>query len=304
MKIIFMGTPKFSVPILEALNEKYDVCLVVSQPNQIGKKGKIIYTPVAAKAQELGLTLAQPEKIKEIENQFIDLNADILITAAYGQFVPSRMLKLFKKCINVHGSLLPKRRGGAPIQRSIIEGDTETGITIMEMVKQMDAGDIFASRSTPILDTDNNESLFDRLSLIGRDLLMEVIEDIYNGKLKGIPQNEAEVTISPNISVSEEKIDFNLSARDVFNKIRGLSINPGAYTTINGFRIKVYSSKIVDTTSDAKASEIIDCKKHLIIKCSEGAIELIDIKPEGKGIMNAQSFLNGQRIFKLGDVFI
>ncbi len=304
MKIIFMGTPEFSVPILEALNEKYEVVLVVSQPNQRGKKNKIIYTPVAQKALELGLSLAQPLSIKELFDRFKELEADVLVTAAYGQFVPVKMLNLFKKCINVHGSLLPHRRGGAPIQRAIIEGDTVTGITIMEMVKAMDAGRMYAKREIPILDEESNETMFAKLSILGRDLLMETIEDIVSGKNEGIPQDEKEVTISPNIDVTEEKIDFNKDSRAVFNQIRGLAMNPGAYGIINNSRIKIYKSKMIENDTNLKPGVVILAKKRLIIKCATNAIEILELKPEGKQIMPASSFLNGQRIFKEGDYFL
>lgn len=303
MKIIFMGTPSFSVPILEALNEKYEILLVVSQPNQRGKKNKVLEPPVATKAKELGLNLTQPDKISTLYETFKELNADVLVTAAYGQFVPSKMLKLFKKCLNVHGSLLPKHRGGAPIQRAIMEGDKTTGITIMEMVKQMDAGRMYAKAEIPILDTDNNETMFTKLSIVGRDLLLNSIEDIVNGKIMGIEQNEAEATISPNIADFEEKIDFNQPARTVFNHIRGLAMNPGAYALINDARLKVYSSKEVLDDSDALPGTVLLAKKRLLVKCQDNAIEILEVKPEGKQIMPSPSFLNGQRLFEVGDTF-
>lgn len=184
MKIIFMGTPNFAVPSLEALNEKYEVVLVVSQPAKPeGRKGILKNPPVALKALELGIQLFQPEHIKNEYEYFKNIKADMIVTAAYGQFIPTKILNLYKKCINVHGSLLPHHRGGAPIQRAIINGDKKTGVTIMEMVKKMDAGRMYASSEIPILDSDNNSSLFEKLAIIGKNLLMENIEDIYNGKM-------------------------------------------------------------------------------------------------------------------------
>lgn len=304
MKIVFMGTPLFACPILEALNEKYEVVLVVSQPDKPeGRKAVLTKPPVALKALELGLELFQPESIKNECEYFKNVEADVLITAAYGQFIPTKILKRFKKCVNVHGSLLPKHRGGAPIQRAIINGDEMTGVTIMEMVKKMDAGRMYALRSIPILDSDNNTSMFEKLSIVGRDLLLESIEDIYYGKNEGIPQDESLATFSPNISVSEEKIDFTKSAKDVFNQIRGLALNPGAYAQINGFRIKVYSSLVVKDDSQATPGQVIMAKKRLVVKCGTDAIELIEIKPEGKKIMLSRDFLNGQKNFVLNDVF-
>ena len=207
MKIVFMGTPEFSVPILKALEEKYDVALVISQPNRVKKKGVFVDTPVAACAKELGLHLIQPEHIKDSVEDVIG-KGDILVTAAYGQYVPSKILNSFKKCINVHASLLPKHRGGAPIQRCLMNGDKKTGVTIMEMTKRLDAGKMFAKVEYEIKEDDNNETLFNKLSLLGRDLLLENIEDIYEGKNLGVPQNEEEATVSPNI-LPEEDLQWN-----------------------------------------------------------------------------------------------
>ena len=164
MKIVFMGTPEFAVPILEALNEKYEVSLVVTQADKlVGRKQIPTFSPVKEKAIELNIPVFQPLKLRDDYQTIIDQHADLLITAAYGQFVPTKVLKVFKKCINVHGSLLPKRRGGAPIQRSIIEGDSTTGVTIMEMVKGMDQGRMFAKEAIDILDSDDNTSLLTSL---------------------------------------------------------------------------------------------------------------------------------------------
>ena len=194
MKIVFMGTPTFAVPVLKALHEKYDVVLVVSQPDRAKKKNQIIKTPVHEAADELGINIIQPESIKESYESLKEVNADVLVSAAYGQYIPSKILKLFKYTLNVHGSLLPKHRGGAPIQRSLINGDEKTGVTIIEMAKKLDAGRMYGKAEYEILESDNNSSLFDKLSIIGRDLLLEVIEDVYNGKNIGEIQNEDEVS--------------------------------------------------------------------------------------------------------------
>lgn len=303
MKIVFMGTPNFSVRILEELNKKYEVVLVVTQTDkEVGRKKVITYSPVKTKAIELGLPVFQPAKLSNDYQPIIDAHADLLVTAAYGQFVPTKVLKTFKNCINVHGSLLPKRRGGAPIQRSIIEGDKETGVTIMQMVKGMDQGVMYAKEATPILDSDNQDTLFERLSQIGCKLLLDNIEDIYNGKNLGIPQDEAEATISYNIACEEEEFNFNDTSRNIFNKVRGLSHEPGAYFKINGLRVKVYECKIVEDNSNSIPSTILETKKHLIIKTKDSAIELLVIKVEGKKEMSVQSFLNGQNLFNKLDL--
>lgn len=305
MKIIFMGTPNFAVLSLEALNEKYEVVLVVSQPAKPeGRKGILKNPPVALKALELGIQLFQPEHIKNEYEYFKNIKADMIVTAAYGQFIPTKILNLYKKCINVHGSLLPHHRGGAPIQRAIINGDKKTGVTIMEMVKKMDAGRMYASSEIPILDSDNNSSLFEKLAIIGKNLLMENIEDIYNGKNEGIMQNEEEATISPNIAPEEEKINFNIDARKVFNLIRGLSDEPGAYCEYNGQRIKIYKSSIEKNDSDAAPGTIINIKKSLIVKCKTDAISILELQIPGKKRMNVKDFLNGQKLLNLNDIII
>lgn len=305
MKIIFMGTPNFAVPSLEALNEKYEVVLVVSQPAKPeGRKGILKNPPVALKALELGIQLFQPEHIKNEYEYFKNIKADMIVTAAYGQFIPTKILNLYKKCINVHGSLLPHHRGGAPIQRAIINGDKKTGVTIMEMVKKMDAGRMYASSEIPILDSDNNSSLFEKLAIIGKNLLMENIEDIYNGKNEGIMQNEEEATISPNIAPEEEKISFNIDARKVFNLIRGLSDEPGAYCEYNGQRIKIYKASIEKNDSDASPGTIINIKKSLIVKCKTDAISILELQIPGKKRMNVKDFLNGQKLLNLNDIII
>lgn len=305
MKIIFMGTPNFAVPSLEALNEKYEVVLVVSQPAKPeGRKGILKNPPVALKALELGIQLFQPEHVKNEYEYFKNIKADMIVTAAYGQFIPTKILNLYKKCINVHGSLLPHHRGGAPIQRAIINGDKKTGVTIMEMVKKMDAGRMYASSEIPILDSDNNSSLFEKLAIIGKNLLMENIEDIYNGKNEGIMQNEEEATISPNIAPEEEKINFNIDARKVFNLIRGLSDEPGAYCEYNGQRIKIYKASIEKNDSDASPGTIINIKKSLIVKCKTDAISILELQIPGKKRMNVKDFLNGQKLLNLNDIII
>lgn len=305
MKIIFMGTPNFAVPSLEALIEKYEVVLVVSQPAKPeGRKGILKNPPVALKALELGIQLFQPEHIKNEYEYFKNIKADMIVTAAYGQFIPTKILNLYKKCINVHGSLLPHHRGGAPIQRAIINGDKKTGVTIMEMVKKMDAGRMYASSEIPILDSDNNSSLFEKLAIIGKNLLMENIEDIYNGKNEGIMQNEEEATISPNIAPEEEKINFNIDARKVFNLIRGLSDEPGAYCEYNGQRIKIYKASIEKNDSDASPGTIINIKKSLIVKCKTDAISILELQIPGKKRMNVKDFLNGQKLLNLNDIII
>ena len=302
MKIIFMGTPEFSVPILKALNEKYEIKLVISQPNRIKKKGVFIDTPVAEASKELNLELIQPEKISDEYEYIKNIGADTLITAAYGQYIPSKILNLFKMKLNVHASLLPLRRGGAPIQRSLIEGDLKTGVTIMEMDKKLDAGKIYGQREYLIDDNDNNTILFDKLSIIGRDLLMELIDDIYNGKNIGIDQDDSKATFSKNIAREEERININDTSVNIRNKVRGLAMEPGAYLEVNDVKLKVFDVKIVDYNGNEKPGTILNTKKAIVIKTLDGAISLESVLYPGKKILTGKEFSNGQKLFKDNEI--
>ena len=302
MKIVFMGTPNFAVPTLEALNEKYEVVLVISQPDRAKKKNQIIMTPVHECANRLGLNIIQPESIKESYEIIKKTKADVLVSAAYGQYIPQKILSLFKYTLNVHGSLLPKHRGGAPIQRCLINGDTKTGITIIEMAKRLDAGKMYAKAEYDILDSDNNTSLFEKLSYIGKDLLLNTIEDVYSGKNQGIVQNDEEATYSKNIDPSEERISFNDTALNIFNKIRGLSNEPGAYILYKDVKLKVYESRIVEDTTDLPSGTVLCIKKKIIIKAKDNAIELMRVLMPGKNIISGSEFANGQKLFALGDI--
>ena len=302
MKIVFIGTPEFAVPVLEALNSKYEVVLVISQPNRVKKKGVFIDTPVCAKAKELGLNIIQPEKIGEEYEYLKSLEADVLVSAAYGQYVPTKILNLYKKTLNVHGSLLPKHRGGAPIQRAIMNGDDVTGVTIIEMAKKLDAGVMYAKKEYVIRDTDTSDKVFEELSIIGTNLLMEVIEDVYNGKLVGEVQNEEEATFSANLTAEEEFINFDKSARMVVRHINSLSSNPGASIKINDLIIKVYEAEEVSDASDLAPGTVISLKKQVLIKAKDNAVRINKILVPGKKVLPARDFVNGQKILKELDI--
>ncbi len=302
MKIVFMGTPQFAVPILEALQEKYEVVLVVSQPNRVKKKGVLQPTPVAEYALSSNLDLFQPEVLKDGFQTIADKKADLLVTAAYGQYVPSKILNLFKKTINVHGSLLPLYRGGAPIQRAIMNGDTMTGITLIEMAKKLDAGKMYAKRSIAIDEEDTASSLFQKLSLLGRDLLMEKIEDIDKGLIVGEDQIEEQVTYAPNLTKGEEKINFHQPARMVARQINGLSSDPGAYFEWQGMPIKVFQAKAIEQDQNHEPGTILSLKKQFLVQAEQGAVLLDGILVPGKKRVDAKSFVNGQKILHELDV--
>jgi len=305
MKIVFMGTPNFSVPILEALIEKYDVSLVVTQPDkEVGRKRILTPTPVKECALKHNISVFQPVKIRDDYQKVVDEKPDMVITAAFGQFIPDEVINCARLgAINVHGSLLPKYRGGSPVQTSIINGDLKTGITIMYMVKKMDAGDIITQRSVDILDSDNNETLFEKLSYVGRDLLLETIPSIVDGTNPRISQDEDKVTFAYNITHEEQFINWNKTSREIFNLVRGLNPNPTALTSINGNLFKVYNTECINYQGHEEAGTILNLTKQILIKTSDGAIKITEIQQSGKNRMDAKSFLNGQKVLNLGDKF-
>lgn len=299
LKVIFMGTPTFSVPILEKLIEETNVILVVSQPDrEKDRKGSILPTPIKLLAQEHNIEVYQPTRIKEEYQKIIDINPDIIITCAYGQIIPEVILKCPKYgCINVHGSLLPKLRGGAPIHHAIINGDKYTGITIMYMDKKMDSGDIISQEKIEILEEDNLDTVYERMSHLGANLLMKTLPSIISGTNDRIKQDEKQVTFGYNITKEEEKLDFNNKSLDIHNRIRGLSSTPGAYCLLEEKRLKVYKSTITNETSNKEPGTIINIDKTgIAISTKDNIIKLIDIKLEGKKRCLINDFINGIKI--------
>ncbi|PCS06945.1 methionyl-tRNA formyltransferase [Lactococcus plantarum] len=302
-----MGTPAFSVPVLDGLIEAgYEVVAVVTQPDRaVGRKKEIKMTPVKVAAQRYSLPVYQPEKISGSDEMadLMQLGADIIVTAAFGQFLPEKLLNSVTHAVNVHASLLPKYRGGAPVHYAIINGDEQAGVTIMEMVKQMDAGDMISQKAIPITDTDDVGTMFEKLSIVGRDLLLATLPDYLLGKLHPTPQDEKLVTFSPNITSEEEKIDWSASARDVFNQVRGMSPWPVAHTTWQGARFKLHAVRVAE--GSGKPGQVIDkTKKSLVIATHDGAVSLVSVQPAGKPKMPIQDFLNGLgKMINIGDQF-
>lgn len=296
IKVIFMGTPIFASIILDELIKKYNVIMVVCQPDrEKDRKGNIIYSPCKKLAIENNIQVFQPLKIRDEYQKILDMNPDIIITAAYGQIIPDIVLNYPKYgAINVHGSLLPKLRGGAPIHHAIINGDKEIGVTIMYMDKRMDAGDIISQRAIPLTIDMNLDIAYEKLAIIGRDLLIETIPSIINGTNNRIHQNENEVTFGYNITKEEEKINFDDTSMNVYNKIRGLSSVPGAYAIINNKRMKVYSSTISDIKSKNLPGVIEDIRNDgIYVNTKDYIIKLTDIKLEGKKRCPVHEFING-----------
>ena len=300
-KVVFMGTPLFSVPVLEMLIENTNVVLVVTQPDSfVGRKKELKYPPVKECAIKHNIPVFQPTKIRNEYEEILKYNPDIIITCAYGQIIPSILLDTPKyKAVNVHASLLPKLRGGSPLHKCIIEGYSETGVTIMYMAPGMDDGDIITQKKINIEDSDNVGTIHDKLSVMGRDLLLLTLPSIFDGTCNRTKQNESEVTFAYNIKREEEKLDFNKTAREVFNQIRGMYPFPIAYTTLNDEIIKICESKIGDKTT-GKIGEIIALYDNGIgVKCSDKEIIITKLKPSGKKEMQAKDFINGRGKDKL-----
>ncbi|MBQ7276726.1 MAG: methionyl-tRNA formyltransferase [Bacilli bacterium] len=305
MKIVFMGTPRFGAMILEELVKKYEVVLVVTQPDKlVGRKQIITYSEVKKKALELGIPVFQPVKIRLEYKEILKYDFDLIVTAAFGQIINMELINYPKyKAINVHGSLLPRGRGGAPIQRSIMNGDEKTGITIMYMAKGMDSGDIISQQELEIGNEDNCDILFEKMGKLGQEMIIPAIESIIDGSIKSYPQDESKVTYSYNLTKEDEQIDFNRSAKLVNCQIRALASEPGAFFTIDGIKYKVYSSNVLDKNTSFEAGTISDItKKNIEFACGDGkVIEIREIKKEGKNLMKVSEFLNGAgRSLKVG----
>jgi methionyl-tRNA formyltransferase len=292
LKVVFMGTPDFSVPILKALIENCSVIGVVCQPDKDANK----ISPIKEIALANNIAIFQPEDIKVSYQDILNLNADIIITCAYGQIVPKVVLDAPKYgCVNVHASLLPKLRGGAPIHRAIMNGDSKTGITIMYMSERMDAGSIISQREVEILSNDNVGILHDRLSLVGRDLLLETLPSIIAGNVTPIKQVESDATFAWTIKREDEHIDFTKSTRAVYNKIRALNPWPGAYCVLENKILKVWDARMSDESYFQNFDgEIVALYEDGIgIKTNSGEIILTEVQLEGRKRMSAKDFLNG-----------
>lgn len=294
--IVFMGTPEFSVPILEMLiDEKYDVGLVVTQPDRlVGRKKVLMPSLVKTLAKAHQIEVFQPENLKDNYQYIVDLKPDLIITASYGQILPKALLESIP-AINIHGSLLPKYRGGAPIQYALFNGDKITGITLMEMVYKMDAGDMIEKVQVDILDSDNYGTLSSKLSLAGRDLLKKRLPDILSKTYSKTPQNIDEVTFAFTLKYSDELLNFSKSAAWNHNRIRGLSPNIGAHFLVNNTTVKVFKSHISDII-DIQAGKICIQNKKIYIGTSDYALELIEVQQSGKKVMHVKDYLNGQNL--------
>ena len=295
LKVIFMGTPEFSVNILNSLIENTNVVGVVTQPDKkIGRKQIIKFSPVKDLAVKNNIKVYQPIKIKDFYETLKNIDFDIIITCAYGQIVPKNILDLPELgCINVHASLLPDLRGGAPIHHAIIDGYDKTGVTIMYMNEFLDSGNIISSREIKITDNMNTGILHDKLSVIGSELLIDTLPKIIDHTNFSIKQDDEMATYAPIIKREDEHLDFTKTGREIFNKVRGLYPFPKAYLILNNEEMKICECKFIKKDLD-RCSIIESVTKNSInISCIDGIIEITRIKPFGKKEMNVLDYLNG-----------
>lgn len=312
-KIIFMGTATFSVAVLEKLiANKYNVIAVVSQPDRIvGRKKEVKMPEVKEIALKHNIRVIQPQRIKNEYQEIVDLQADIIITAAYGQIIPEVVLHSASiAAINVHASLLPEYRGGAPVHQAIIDGKNKTGVTIMYMVKAMDAGNIIAQKDIDILDTYTTGDLYDKLAILGADLLIDTLPSIIDGTNDSIVQDENLVTYSPIITREKEKIDFDKPVKDIYNQVRGLNPWPGGYALYQGKSVKIWSGHIHDCKNamehhkHQQSGTIVKVFKDAIgVKGADGIYLITELQVEGKKRMLVKDYLNGNSIFEVDSIF-
>ena len=303
MNVVFMGTPEFAVPTLEALVKEHNVTAVVTQPDKPKGRGKkMMFSAVKEKALEYGLTVYQPEKVKD--SDFIqvlkELAPDIMVVVAFGQILSEEILNIPKYgCINVHGSLLPEYRGAAPIQWSIIHGREYGGVTTMYMAKGLDSGDMILKAQEKIRDDDTYGSLYDRLSVIGADLLIKTLELIKSGEAPRTPQNEAEATAAPMITREMEHIDWNKRAVDIVNLIKGLNPQPVAHTLLKGEKLKIWFAEKEGKGYTGTPGEIVDVrKKDFVVMTADGAVAVKEVQAQGGKKMTTDAYMRGHAIDK------
>ena len=307
-KIIFFGTTEFASGILQTLiDEGYNVVAVVSQPDKpVGRKHTIQITPTHALADQYQIPVIQPDLLKEHVDDVLRYEPELILTCAYGQFVPVRILEYPRfGCINVHPSLLPKYRGGAPIHHAVMGGETETGVCLIQMTKAMDAGDIYARVTTPLGKDETMAELNQRLLVLSKQLVKENLEDYIAGKLVGELQDDSKVILGLNITKEEEKVQFAVEdVQTLYNHIRGLIDWPMPYGVVDGKRMKFCKVRMRKEDHQAKPGEILGFKNHAMEVASIGGIiEVYELQPEGKSRMTADAYANGAGRNMIGKVF-
>lgn len=301
MNVIFMGTPDFAVPCLNRLIEEHNVLAVFTQPDKpVGRKQLLTPPPVKELALSKDIPVFQPHTLKnnaQIIAQIKAYNADIIVVVAYGKILPLDILTSAKHgCINVHASLLPKYRGAAPIQWAVINGDSKTGVSIMQMNEGLDTGDVILAEETDISVNETSEELFDRLSVIGAQALSTALEKIENGTATRTPQNDTGMSYAQKITKELSPVDWSKSALEIHNLVRGLNSWPSAETLINGRAVKIHKTLLSEKTGN-KAGEIVDNKNVITVSCGDGkCVDITELQPQGKKRMDSKSFLLGNKL--------
>lgn len=301
LHLVFCGTPRFAVPTLEKLAEAgFPVKLVVTQPDRPKGRGmELAFSPVKESALRLGLPIAQPEKIKvndEFRSRLEGLKPDAIIVVGYGRIIPQWMLDLPPLGnINLHASLLPEYRGAAPIQWAIAKGESITGVTTMRIDEGLDTGDILLQREMVVMDEDTSETVSPRLAAIGAELTVETLRGLTAGSIKPIPQDNSHATLAPILKKEDGRIDFNNTAQEIQNRLRGFQPWPGAFTLFRGKNLNVSTARVVE--KKIVPGEIEVSKDHLLVGCGQNtSLELLEVQPEGKKRMAIQDFVNGYRL--------
>lgn len=299
VKVLYLGTPKIAIyPLLALLEEGFNVVGVVTQADKpSGRSGELTPSPVKKIALKAGVPVFQPRKIRKDYEWAKDLGFDVIVCMAYGQIIPDELLKMSPLgAVNFHGSLLPKYRGAAPMQRALMNGETETGVSLMEMVSKMDAGDVYDTSVIPLNDVANYSELYEKMGLAAGEMAKKDILRYVNGELKGIPQDESKVTFAEKINVEDEHLPLDLSAKDTINYIRGLSYEPGAYLYLGDKKLKIFKASLFNEEKSHEVGEIIQNKKHFLLQLKDGVISLDEVQLEGKKMMAGGAFLNGARL--------
>ena len=297
LKIVFMGTPSIAAKVfLDMINDGYNfVGLIAQEDKPVGRKKILMDVPTKVVAKEHNIPVYQPHKIR-LDYEFVkELQPDLIITLAYGQIVPQGLLDIpTYGCLNLHGSILPKYRGAAPIQRAIEQGETRTGVTLMEMVDKMDAGRMYDFEYVDILEEDNYTSLRDKIADAASKLVLRSLPEYINGNLKGIPQNEDEVTFADKISKEDEKLSL-MDIETFINKVRSLANEPGGYLLLEDKKFKVLECKRFDNETLKELGSLSFINKKLLLQLQDGQVELTKVQLEGKNVMSGKDFANGHK---------
>jgi len=296
MRMIFMGTPEFAVPILEKLADGHDVAAVVTQPDRPKGRGRgVTFSPVKELALRLGIEVLQPEKVRDEEfiEKITALGASVFVVVAYGQILPPRILRIPSLgCVNIHASLLPKYRGAAPMQHVILNGETETGITIMYMDKGMDTGDMILKRTQPVGHTDRLTDLHDKMAALSCECITEALALIEAGTAPRVPQDHSEATYAPMLRKEDGKVDWHSPSEKIVNQVRALDPWPGTYSGA----LKIWVCEACADDSDAKPGEVIQSDSNLLVKTGSGALLITELQAQGSKRMKAADYLRGRPI--------